>query len=137
MFFADMIKIMRYKAGAGNTIIFVFSHPHTGKITFNTTLVVQHLGIDQRPHGFGHIIGGNPVQRRLGIRPLEHELAQGCLIKQHRGLARSTVLTAYCGMPVGAFKRIDITLLLGRIRVRIQIGPFPAKFFAKNRAIHF
>ena len=128
---------MRYKAGAGNTIIFVFSHPHTGKITFNATLVVQHLGIDPRLHGFGHIIGGNPVQRRLGIRPLEHELAQGCLIKQHRGLARSTVLTAYCGMPVGAFKRIDITLLLGRIRVRIQIGPFPAKFFAKNCAIRF
>ena len=132
-----MIKIMRYKAGAGNTIIFVFSHPHTGKITFNATLVVQHLGIDPRLHGFGHIIGGNPVQRRLGIRPLEHELAQGCLIKQHRGLTRSTVLTAYCGMPVGAFKRIDITLLLGRIRVSIQIGPFPAKFFAKNCAIRF
>ena len=86
----------------------------------------------------GEVVGEVAVP--LGELPaaaLEHELAQGCLIKQHCGFARSTVLTAYCGMPVGAFKRLDITLLLGRIRFGIPIGPFPAKFFAENCAIRF
>ena len=70
------VEIMGGKAGAGDDVIFILCCAHAGQIAFDPAVIVQHLGVDNRPDRFVHAVGGDPAQRGLCVGAFEDEFGE-------------------------------------------------------------
>ena len=126
------VEIMGGKAGAGDDVEFVARHPCHSHIRLDAALVVEHLRIGQAAHGAVDIAGGDPVQGRCRIRPLQGEFRERGLVDQHRRLARGLMLAPHRVPPAGALIAVAVLRHLARRQIGKPVWPFPAQLFAET-----
>jgi hypothetical protein len=72
----EMIQQALFEEGRADEVEAVLAHAHDGGFQLDPSGAVEHMGQRDRPDFLRHPVGGQPVQQRIGIRPLDQTLVK-------------------------------------------------------------
>ena len=70
----------------------VIAMPRDRHVAFDPAAFIQHQAVGHPADRHGHIVGAEPLQEWLRIRPLDHELAEHRIVEQRHVFAGGLLL---------------------------------------------
>ncbi len=104
---ADPVEVARALAGAGDHQVGVGPEARDGEVALVAALLVQHAGVDDAAGRHADVVRAQSLERGLGVRSFDLQLAERGLVEQGHRLAGRPVLGPHVGEPVLAAEGVD------------------------------
>ena len=126
----DPVQIVLDESRSRDEIEVIRSDPARRQIAFHSSLVVQHLGVDDRPDGLVHLVVRDFLEKTQCSWSFDLDFAEGGLVDDPRFGSNRVMLLSDIVKPV---RNSPSQLVFGKDSFRCKpVHPLPPRFFPEN-----